>query len=359
MTDPSAISRVVVRAPGWLGDAILALPAAASIRRHFSSAHLAIAAPASIAALFREKTAVAPDEVIELPVSTRETVATLRRGAFDLGILFPNSFGSAWQFRRAGIGQRWGYPTAGRGWLLTRRSRRRRAKGRRHLADYYRDLVRGLDIACSDDEPAELAPSAASAALALTLLAERKVPASSPVVGFAPGAAYGEAKQWPPDRMAQVIARLAAETPATCVIVGAAHDREPARAIESWLRAHAPGAAARVVDLVGRTSLGALVGLSARATVFVSNDSGAMHVAAATGRPVVAIFGPTDERVTRPLGAHDVITKPVFCRPCLLRDCPIDHRCMKRITVDDIFAAVIEHLKVSKLPGSPASRLLE
>jgi heptosyltransferase-2 len=348
MSDPAAISRVVVRAPGWLGDAILALPAVAAIRRHFASAHLTIAAPATIASLFREKTAAAPDDVVELPASSRETVGRFRAGAFDLGILFPNSFRSAWQFRRAGIAGRWGYPTAGRGLLLTRRSPRHR--GRKHLADYYRDLVRGLDIECPEAEQPDLRPSAASAALSLTLLAERKVPGSSPIVGFAPGAAYGQAKQWPPDRMAQVIARLAAETPATCVIVGAAHDREAARAIESWLRAHAPGAAGRVVDLVGRTSLGALVGIAARTAVFVSNDSGAMHVAAAVGRPVVAIFGPTDERVTRPPGAHDVITKPVFCRPCLLRDCPIDHRCMKRITVDDILTAVLRHL--SDRPGS-------
>ena len=84
--------------------------------------------------------------------------------------------------------------------------------------------------------------------------------------------------------------------------------------------------------------------MAARAAVFVSNDSGAMHVAAAVGRPVVAIFGPTDERVTRPIGAHDVITQPVFCRPCQLRDCPIDHRCMKRITVDTIVSAVTRRL---------------
>ena len=97
-----------------------------------------------------------------------------------------------------------------------------------------------------------------------------------------------------------------------------------------------PAAAPRVVDLVGRTSLGALVGVTAKAAVFVSNDSGAMHLAAALGRPVVAIFGPTDERATRPIGDHDVLTADVFCRPCMLRDCPIDHRCMKRITVDTV-----------------------
>jgi heptosyltransferase-2 len=342
MTGAGSINRLVVRAPGWLGDAILSLPAAAAVRRHFASAHLTIAAPASVAAIFHERTDVAPDAVMELPSTTRGAVAALQAGAFAAGIQFPTSFGSAWQFRRARIPARWGYPTAGRGWLLTRKSLRR--GGRRHLADYYRDLVRGLDVECADNVAPRLAPSPSSAARAAALLAERRVPASAPIVGFAPGAAYGQAKQWPPARVAQVIARLVAETPATCVIVGAAHDRDAARAIESWLRAHAPGAAARVADLVGKTTLGALVGVAARAAVFVSNDSGAMHVAAAVGRPVVAIFGPTDERVTGPLGGHDVLTRPVFCRPCQLRDCPIDHRCMKRITVDDVVSAVTRRM---------------
>ncbi|HEY7473668.1 MAG TPA: glycosyltransferase family 9 protein, partial [Vicinamibacterales bacterium] len=229
MTATGSIDRLVVRAPGWLGDAILSLPAAAAIRRHFASAHLTIAAPPGVAAIFHERTDVAPDAVMELPPAARAAVAALQAGAFDAGILFPNSFGSAWQFRRARIPARWGYPTAGRGWLLTRKSPRRR--GRRHLADYYRDLVRGLDVECADSGAPRLAPSPSSAARAAALLAERRVPASAPIVGFAPGAAYGQAKQWPPDRVAQVIARLVAETPATCVIVGAAHDRDAARAI--------------------------------------------------------------------------------------------------------------------------------
>jgi len=144
--------------------------------------------------------------------------------------------------------------------------------------------------------------------------------------------------------MAELASRLVTSSGATCVILGATHDRAAARAIESWLRAHAPEAAPQVVDLVGRTSLGALVGVAARASVFVSNDSGAMHVAAALGCPVVAVFGPTDERATRPLGDHDVIVEDVFCRPCMLRDCPIDHRCMKRISVDTVFAAASRRL---------------
>jgi heptosyltransferase-2 len=107
----------------------------------------------------------------------------------------------------------------------------------------------------------------------------------------------------------------------------------------------------RVVNLAGRTSLGALIALASRMAAFVSNDSGAMHLAAATGCPVVAVFGPTDERATRPLGHHTVITAPVFCRPCLLRECPIDHRCMKRVSVRSVADAVAAALDAGREAG--------
>ena len=99
-----------------------------------------------------------------------------------------------------------------------------------------------------------------------------------------------------------------------------------------------------VVNLIGRTDLRQLAGILARCSAFVSNDSGAMHLAAAVGVPVTALFGPTDERVTAPLGDHDVILHEVFCRPCMLRDCPIDHRCMKQISSGEVFEAVAARL---------------
>jgi len=339
------LHRIVIRAPNWLGDAVLALPAMTAVRRHFADAHLTVAAVPSVAALFREETEVRPDRVLELPEMTRAAVAALEGGAFDAGLLFPNSFRSAWQFSRAGIGERWGFATSMRGMLLTRKSKRPGPERGRHQADFYRALVRGLDIPC-DDAPPVLRASAPSLERATALLRQRNVTAGIKLVGVAPGAAYGQAKQWPPDRVAAVLARLVRDAGVTCVIVGASHDRAAAREIESWLRAHASDTAARVVDLVGRTSLAALVGLTSQCDAFLSNDSGAMHVAAALGRPVVATFGPTDERATGPIGVHDVLTAPVFCRPCHLRDCPIDHRCMKRITVDRVFAAVGRHLGV-------------
>jgi heptosyltransferase-2 len=338
----ASVSRLLIRAPNWLGDAVLALPAIAAIREAFASAEITIAGPSSVAALFREHTNARPDQVLDLPEASRASIAALAAGKFDTGILFPNSFRTAWELRRAGVPERWGYATAGRSALLTRRAPRP-SGGIRHHSEYFRSLVRGLDVPCGDVPP-RLMASAASLERADTLLGLAGRAATGPLIGFAPGAAYGQAKQYPPDRIAAAMARLVAERGATCAIVGASHDRPAGREIESWLRAHAPDARAHVVDLVGRTSLGVLAGVATRCAVFVSNDSGAMHVAAAVGRPVVAIFGPTDERATHPVGRHEVLTEAVFCRPCHLRDCPIDHRCMKRISIDRVFDAVMRQL---------------
>lgn len=332
--------RVVVRPPNWLGDAVMALPALAAIRRHFADAHLTLAASPVVAALLRQETNAAPDAVVDLPRATRAATGALRAGRYDIGILLPNSWRSAWQFRRAGIPERWGYAAALRGPLLTRAVRRPSRRTVRHQADYYRHLVGALDIEGSAHLAPWIAPRPAGQAEADRLLASARLPAGSTLVGFAPGAAYGQAKQWPADRMAALAARLVADRDASCVLVGAGHDRDAGRAIESWLRAHAPAAVPRVVNLIGRTSVPALVGVIARTSAMVANDSGAMHLAAAVGRPVVALFGPTDERATRPIGDHHVLTSPVFCRPCMLRDCPIDHRCMKRIGVDRVMAVV-------------------
>jgi len=335
--------RVVIAPPNWLGDAVLAIPAMAAVRRAAPDSHLTIAAPGAVAALFEEGTDVRPDAVLTLPSSRSGAVAAVAAGRFDLAVLFPNSFGSAWRYRQAGVAERWGYATSGRGLLLTRRARRPRRADAPHMIDYYRLLAHGLGLDVSD-EPPRITPSEASVRAAAKLL-DTADAARTRLVVLAPGAAYGQAKQWPPARMAELAARLIARGDTRCAVVGAAHDRPAARAIESWLRAEAPAALSHLVDLVGRTSLGALVGVASRSDVFVSNDSGAMHLAAAVGRPVVAIFGPTDERATGPIGTHDVLTESVFCRPCLLRDCPIDHRCMKRITVDRVLASVSARLQ--------------
>lgn len=362
--DHTIVDRLVIRPPNWLGDAVLALPAIVALRHHFKDASLTIAATSAVAALFREDTGVNPDAVLVLSKSEKDAVRALAQGQFELGILFPNSFHSAWQLRRAGVPQRWGYSNLPRGWMLTRKalSTWHEAPGTRHSApstkhrapqhhsEFYKNLVRGLGIPCDDDAPhitaSPQALNQAAKQLGLDSLDAAKI------ITLAPGAAYGQAKQWPPARVAELVARLIRDRDVMCVLVGAGHDREAGRTIESWLRANAAEVLPRVKNLIGQTDLGALVAITSRSRVCVTNDSGVMHVAAATGRPVVAMFGPTDERVTRPLGRGDVLTADVFCRPCHLRDCPIDHRCMKRITVDMAFAAVSRHLAFT--PSGPS-----
>ena len=337
--DPGAIGRIVLRSPNWLGDAVMALPAMAAARRTFPRSTLAVAAPPSVAPLFEEITDAAPDEV--LTVDERSEVAALRGGRFDLAILFPNSFRSAWAVRRAGIPHRWGVRAGGRGPLLTRRAPR--PAKRRHQAARYLDMAEAFGLSTVDPLP-RLAVTPSTRQRADALLSGLGLGPTTALVGIAPGAAYGHAKRWPPVRVAELTARLA-DRGAAVILVGAGADRDAGREIESALPA-----ATRVLNVIGRTDLRLLTGVLERCRAFVSNDSGAMHLAAAIGVPVTAIFGPTDERVTAPAGAaggrpaHDVILHPVFCRPCMLRDCPIDHRCMKRITVDRVFEAVAARL---------------
>lgn len=335
--DPEAIARVVVRAPNWLGDAVMALPAMAAVRRTFPRSTLTVAAIPSIAPIFQEVTSSAPDEV--LVVERRDEAKTLRGGRFDLAVLLPNSFRSAWIARRAGIPHRWGVAASGRRWLLTRPMRA--VKGKIHQSARYLALMDALGISGTDDLP-RISLTVPTADRARSVLAKYGIDPSTTLVGFAPGAAYGHAKRWPPARVAEVIGRLS-ERGATSVLVGTVEDRDAGREIESALPA-----GARVANLMGRTDLRLLAGILERCRAFVSNDSGAMHLAAALGVPVVAIFGPTDERVTAPLGNHDILLEQVFCRPCMLRDCPIDHRCMKRVSVDRVFTAAAMRLGIDR-----------
>ena len=383
---------LIVRAPNPLGDAIMSLPAMAAVRAALGDRTVIVAAAPSVAPLFEEITAVAPDQVITLD-QAREA-AQLREAGGDAILLLTNSFRTAWVSRQARIPRRLGYRAHGRSLLLTEGVRKPRQ--RVHQSEYYLHLVRelGLDggrglkapalqpdaVASNDGVSANdtvssnqrgtlknergtfknVAPGPSGPGgsfIRITPHTRQRVDAflktigvdrSAPLVGFAPGAAYGHAKRWPPDRVAEVIARLGARGVA-CVMVGADGDRAAGREIESALPAGSP-----VVNVIGRTDLRLLSGLLASCDVFVSNDSGAMHLAAAVGVPVAAIFGPTNERVTAPLGDHDVIIHQVFCRPCMLRDCPIDHRCMRRVSADTVFDTVIRRLDRAVPPESPA-----
>ena len=334
---------VLVVSPNWLGDAVMALPALADIRRHFAGVRLLVAARPGVADLFRLVSGV--DEVITAEwqgawwrVRARAAdVTRLRETGATTAILFPNSFASALVPSRAGIAV-WGYASDLRSRLLSRAVRR--PKTPLHQGDYYQHLVRELGIATGSLEPTLSIPPAAIDE-ARTLLADRGWDGTSPLVVLAPGAAYGKAKQWPPSKVVQLATDLTHDRRVTCVLVGSRGDAETTAAIR---RGVPRDCRPLVLDLAGATTLPVLAAVLSLSGACVSNDSGAMHLAAAAGARVVAVFGPTNERATRPLtrpGVRaEVVSAPVWCRPCMLRECPIDHRCMTRIEPRDVLAAL-------------------
>ena len=308
---------LLVLAPNWLGDAVMALPAIADLARHFADRPLIVAARPSVSSLF---TMVARVEQI-----VKWDAGVIRAANPSIAALFPNSFASAWLVRRAAVPERWGYAADLRTWMLTRAVRK--SKTPMHQGEYYQHLVRELGVATGPLEPVIQVPGQAIDD-ARRLLAQHRWAAGSPLIALAPGAAYGKAKQWTPSHVVSLVSDLARDG-VTCALVGSRGDATTTRGI----RDAAPGECQpRILDLAGATTLPVLAAILSLSALCVSNDSGAMHLAAAVGVPVIGIFGPTNEKATSPLPragvATELLINPVWCRPCMLRECPIDHRCM-------------------------------
>jgi len=337
--------KLVVIAPNWLGDAVMALPAIADLRRHFDAAHLTIAARPAVAPMFTMVRGV--DAIVTLPgggglralTGWREDVRALSAGSFDTAVLLPNSFATAFIASRANIAERWGYAADARSSLLTRAIPKPATAI--HQRAYYQALTSALGI----PEGPPYATVSPDADHARQVLREIGLDIDEPFVVFAPGAAYGRAKQWLPDRFAALAHSIISERGWSVVMVGAKVDRATCddiarRMPKTGTRMN------RLIDFSAKSDLPTLAGILSQAHAVVSNDSGAMHLAAAVGTKVVAIFGPTRERATAPLSAGPqspapvVITHQVFCRPCMLRECPIDHRCMRGITAAEVLKAI-------------------
>jgi heptosyltransferase II len=337
--------RIVIVAPNWLGDAVMALPAFADIRRHFSGARLTVAARPPVAPLFSMVQGV--DEVMTLPgggglravFGWQQDARALQGQGLDIAILLPNSFATALIARNAAIPERWGFRTDWRGRLLTKAV----AKPSRvlHMREYYQALTTALGIAAGPPF-AEVRPDVDRMRdLALDL----GLDTDEPFVVFAPGAAYGRAKQWLPERFAQLAELIINDRGWTVIMVGSKADRPTCADIAARLPATGTRMN-RLIDLSGKTDLPMLAGVMSRARAVVSNDSGAMHLAGAVGAKVVAIFGASNERRTSPLRSSAnapepaIIAHEVFCRPCMLRECPIDHRCMSGISAHAVYDAL-------------------
>jgi heptosyltransferase-2 len=331
------MSRVCVRATNWLGDAVMSLPAIRAIRQVFPRAHIAIAACPWVADLYARETSI--DSIIPYTSSRRAFAARLRGERFDGAILLPNAFDAALLAWLARIPERIGYNRDARGLLLTRAIPVPEPGDiPRHECFYYLELLRRAGmierfpptgaIRLEGIEAARESGARQLGALGLAL----------PVIGISPGAAYGNAKRWLPDRFAEV-ARTFQPFSAAVLVFGSPSERPLCEEVAaSLLRC---GIQTR--NLAGETSLREFIDLAAACRLFLTNDSGAMHVATALGVPTVAVFGATDDATTGPIGPlARVVREHAECSPCLLRDCPIDHRCMTRVTAGKVAAVALE-----------------
>jgi heptosyltransferase II len=349
--NPSSLSRVMVRATNWLGDAVMSLPAIRAIRDIFPRAHLAVVAKPWVADLYAREKSIG--RVIPYTAKTfgekRAFAAQLRRERFDGAILLQNAFDAALMAWMAGIPERIGYRRDGRGFLLTRAIPVPEPGDiPRHERFYYLELLRRAGMLERFPTGAAIQLDGAEAARECGLQRLREMGITKPPIGISPGAAYGNAKRWLPERFAEAAARIAGTHAAAALVFGSTAERQLCEVVTASMRS----AGMEVWNLAGETSLSEFIELAAACRVFLSNDSGAMHVASALGVPVAAVFGATDDTTTGPSSPlARVIRAHAECSPCLLRDCPIDHRCMARVSADSVAAVAQELWEVS----APAS----
>ena len=336
--DRGQVRKILIRSVNWLGDAVMITPAIAALRRHFPGAEITVLANPLVSQMFSPHDCV--DRVITFHrngvhrgIAGRfRLAAQLRRQRFDLAVIFTNSFEGALIPWLAGIPVRLGKSSDGRGPLLTHRYPRNLQNTDEHQVLNYVDMLKYfgipsvapvLRLCTTPDEDRDLA----------RLLACRGIGPGEILLGINPGATFGSAKRWYPDRFAEAARELSRRWGARVVITGGPDETEMAARIEELL-----GGAC--LNLAGATSVRQLMALIKRCDFFITNDSGPMHIAAAFDVPLVAVFGPTDHRTTSAFFERGaIVRRGADCAPCMLRACPTDHRCMTAVSSDEVVEA--------------------
>ncbi|MDC8448539.1 MAG: lipopolysaccharide heptosyltransferase II [Nitrospira sp.] len=350
--------KILVRAPNWIGDAVMCEPAVSGLRSLFPEAELVMLAKPAVAELFLShpglhSVLVYDDKKAHAGISGKWSLAgMLRRHRFDLAVLLQNAFEAAFLTWLAGIPRRYGYATDGRVFFLTEPVAVPNGPVPVHQVEYYWNLLKPLGLAGGAPLPTLLV-SADEKRTFDVRLASAGINSSDLIIGINPGSTYGSAKRWSSDRFAEVARRLvrrleqAESAHVAVVILGAKGEESLGKDVAAQI-------GGRSVVFSGATTIRELMAAVKRCRVLMTNDTGPMHIAAAFGVPVVAVFGPTDWRTTAPYGQErSIVREAVDCAPCLLRECPIDHRCMTRIPVDRVYEAAVEQIERSS--GSSGS----
>ncbi len=338
--DKTKVKRILIRATNWVGDAVMTLPALEAVKDNFPSAFITVLAKPWVEPIFRKHLAV--DRILTFKKGEGaltgvgemiRTIRLIRKGRFDLAILFQNAFEAALLAYMGGVKYRIGYGTDGRGFLLTHKIIPSDEVLKIHQSAYYLSILRSMDWEAKDRNPAihvsQEDKDSADRILGIAGIKERDL-----LVGLSPGAIFGSAKRWPPERFAEIGDRAVEEWGAKVLVFGSGKEKEVCSHVCSSM-VH------QSVNLCGRTSLNVVMGLISRCLFFATNDSGLMHIAAALNVPTVAIFGPTDHVSTGPLGLRTMIVKHnIECAPCLKSECPTDHRCMLKIGSEEVWEAM-------------------
>ena len=331
------VNKIVLKSVNWVGDTIMTMPAIRAVRERYPAARITAIAPPWVAALLKINPDV--DDVWEEDArkdwrAFARLARRIRAERFDLGISFPNSFASALLLWAGGVRRRVGYARDGRGLLLTDRVRVRPALLRTHEVHYHLHLLSALGGVPESPPPLTLQEDEQARANVDRVLEAEGITPQTPLIGLNACAFYGSAKRWPAQRFAAVGQRLTEALQGVALLACTLPERPMAQSVCNVI-----GARAR--NLAGRFNLVELVSVIRRVKIFVTNDTGAMHIAAALGVRTVAIFGPTNWVKTAPWSENAIVMRhAVPCAPCTLRHCPIDHRCMERVQVADVIAAI-------------------
>ncbi|HZS56938.1 MAG TPA: lipopolysaccharide heptosyltransferase II [Bryobacteraceae bacterium] len=343
---------ILVRATNWVGDAVMSIPAFQALRERFPNARISILARPWVAGLYGREPFC--DELIPYDApkgwhgigDKLRVAAELRARKFDCAILFQNAFEAAALARMAGVPVRIGYARDGREWLLSQSIPVPRPdETPRHQRFYYLEMLKRAKLIESYRHDGAIRLSGAGAAAEKGRERFRLASVESAVIGVSPGAAYGGAKRWLPERFAQAATNVARERSATVVVFGSKEELPICETVQQ----NAEALGQRCINFAGATSLADFIEMAAACELFLTNDSGPMHIASAMGVPTVAIFGATDDVATGPTGpVSRVVREPVDCSPCLLRECPIDHRCMTRVSAERVAETAFSLIEIEK-----------
>jgi heptosyltransferase-2 len=334
-----SIKRVVVRGTNWVGDSVMTVPALRALRRVLPAANITLVIRPGTSGIFSEADYI--DDVLVYdrkgPLSVIPQVREWKRRKFDLAVLFQNAFEAALIPFLAGVPVRLGYATESRQALLTHPLPLPDWRSSKHEVFYYLYLVTALEqmlfgrsTICEAEPDASIQISETRKAGAAELLSAYGVSKDETVIAICPGSINSRAKRWPAEAYAALADRLI-DSRRKVLLIGSKDELDVSEEVTQRMR-NSP------VVLTGKTTLDQITAVLNRADLIVTNDTGPAHIGAALGRPTIVIFGPTNPLTTRPFAPDaEVLRHPPDCAPCMLRDCPIDHRCMTAITVDEVF----------------------